>query len=187
MTETAAPLHLEDLAVGQRFTSPSHTMEAEEIKAFAAAYDPQPFHLDEAAADASFFRGLAASGWHTAAVTMRLLVEGGAPLANGIIGAGSEVTWPRATRPGDVLTAVTEIVEIKPSRSRPERGLVTLRTETLNQRGEVVQVMTSRVVVWQRGARRIAALTTQNGRRAWHRPLDPFSHREAETAQRLET
>jgi len=147
------PHFLEDLAVGQRFTSAAHTMETAEIKAFASAYDPQPFHLDEAAADDSLFRGLAASGWHTAAVTMRLLVEGGAPLAHGIIGAGSEVAWPRPTRPGDVLTAVTEIVEIKPSRSRPERALVTMRTETLNQRGEVVQVMTSKVLAWRRGAR----------------------------------
>lgn len=149
---TTPSFHLEDLAVGQRFTSPSHAMESDEIKAFAAAYDPQPFHLDDAAAEASFFRGLVASGWHTAAVTMRLLVDGGAPLANGIIGAGSEVAWPRPTRPGDVLTAVTEVLEIKPSRSRPERGLATIRTETLNQRGDVVQVMTSRVVVWRRGA-----------------------------------
>jgi acyl dehydratase len=143
-------LYLEDLSVGQRFTSAKRTLTTEAIKRFASEFDPQPFHLDEAAAEASLLGGLAASGWHTAATTMRLLVEGGAPIAGGVIGAGGEVTWPRPTRPGDELQVVSEIVEIKPSRSKPDRGIVTLRSETRNQRGEVVQIMTSKLVVPRR-------------------------------------
>ncbi len=143
-------LFLDDLEVGQRFTSGSHRLDAAEIKAFAGQYDPQPFHLDDAAAADSLFGGLAASGWHTAAVTMRLLVEGGAPFAGGLVGAGADVAWPRPTRPGDELTVVSEVVEIRPSHSRPERGTVTLRSETRNQRGEVVQTLVARLVVPRR-------------------------------------
>ena len=110
-------LYLDDLHVGKRFTSGSYLMEAARIKEFAAEFDPQPFHLDEAAAQASVFRGLAASGWHTAAVAMRLLVEGGLPFANGIIGFGGEIAWPKPTRPGDTLQVESEITEITPSRS----------------------------------------------------------------------
>jgi acyl dehydratase len=143
-------LFLDDLEVGQRFTSGAHRLDAAEIKAFAGQYDPQPFHLDEATAADSLFGGLAASGWHTAAVTMRLLVEGGAPFAGGLVGAGAEVAWPRPTRPGDELTVVSEVVEIWPSRSRPERGMVTLKSETRNQRGEVVQTLVARLVVPRR-------------------------------------
>jgi len=145
-------LYLDDLHVGQRFESDKHLMTAEEIKRFARDYDPQPFHLDEESATGTFFGSLAASGWHTAAVTMRLLVKGGAPVANGVIGAGAEVAWPRATRPGDELHVVSEIVDIKPSRSKPDRGIVVVRSETLNQRGEVVQVLTSKLVVPRRPA-----------------------------------
>ncbi len=145
-------LYLEDLSVGQRFTSASHTMTADAIKAFAQQFDPQPFHLDEAAAEASFFHGLAASGWHTAAITMRLMVEAGLPLAGGLIGAGGELTWPRPTRPGDVLHVESEVLAVTPSKSKPERGFVTVRTRTLNQNGEVVQDMTSRMLVWKRPA-----------------------------------
>lgn len=145
-----AKLYLEDLAVGQRFESGSHEMTADAIKRFAAEFDPQPFHLDEVAARDSLFGGLAASGWHTASVTMRLLVEGGAPIAGGVIGAGGDITWPQATRPGDVLRVTSEIVEIRPSRSKPHRGMVTVRSETRNQRGETVQIMVSRLVVPRR-------------------------------------
>jgi acyl dehydratase len=141
-------LHLDDLSVGQRFTSASHTVDAAQIKAFAHEFDPQPFHLDEEAASASLFKGLAASGWHTAAITMRLLVGGGAPIAGGIIGAGVELAWPRPVRPGDVLTVESEVVAI--TRSRPDRGTVVLRSETRNQNGETVQVLTSRLVVPRR-------------------------------------
>ena len=116
-------LYLDDLQVGQRFTSRTHRVDEAEIKAFASQFDPQPFHLDENAAKASLFSGLVASGWHTAAMTMRLLVEG-LPLAGGVIGAGGELSWPRPTRPGDILLVEIEIVEIVPSRSRPDRGVV---------------------------------------------------------------
>ncbi len=143
-------LYLEDISVGQRFESATHLMTVEDIKRFAAAYDPQPFHLDEEAAKKSLFGSLAASGWHTGAVTMRLLVEGGAPIAGGVIGAGGEITWPRPTRPGDELQVFSEVTEIVPSRSKPDRGIVTFRSETRNQRGEVVQVLTSKLVVPRR-------------------------------------
>jgi acyl dehydratase len=142
--------YFEDLAVGQTFGSGRLRVDEEQIKAFAAAFDPQPFHLDEAAARASLFGGLAASGWHTAALTMRLLVEGGAPIAGGIVGAGGEIAWPRPTRPGDELTVVSEVLDVTPSRSRPDRGMVTLRSTTLNQNGEAVQVLTARLVVPRR-------------------------------------
>jgi acyl dehydratase len=145
-------LHLDDLSVGQRFTSASHAVDATQIKAFAQEFDPQPFHLDEEAAAKSLFGGLAASGWHTAALTMRLLVDGGAPIAGGIVGAGGEIAWPRPTRPGDVLTVESEVLEVTPSRSRPDRGMVTLRSTTLNQHGEAVQVLTARLVVPRRPA-----------------------------------
>jgi acyl dehydratase len=151
MTEDRERLYLDDLAVGQRFASGPHALDAGQVKAFAATFDPQPFHLDEAAAASSLFGGLAASGWHTAAVTMRLLV-GSVPLAGGVIGAGGEIAWPRPTRPGDVLTVASEVLEVTPSRSRPERGTVILRSETRNQRGEVVQTLTARLVVPRRPA-----------------------------------
>jgi acyl dehydratase len=154
---TQGKLYLEDLAVGQRFTSVRHLMTAEDMKRFAREFDPQPFHTDEEAAAKSFFGGLAASGWHTAAVTMRLLVEGGAPIAGGVIGAGGEIAWPRATRPGDELQVVSEVMDITPSRSKPDRGIVTVRSETRNQRDEVVQVLTSKLVVLRRPAPSAAA------------------------------
>lgn len=143
-------LTLDDLSVGQRFTSGSHALDAAEIKAFAAQYDPQPFHLDDAAAKDTLFGGLAASGWHTVAITMRLLVQAGLPLKGGIIGSGGTIEWPRPTRPGDVLTVESEVLEIKPSRSRPDRGTAVVRSETRNQRGEVVQVITMKLVVPRR-------------------------------------
>jgi acyl dehydratase len=143
-------LYLEDLHVGQRFTSGTYLMEESRIKEFAAEFDPQPFHLDEAAARASVFQGLAASGWHTAAVAMRLLVTGGLPLANGFIGVGGEIAWPRPTRPGDTLRVESEIVEIVPSRSKPNQGIVTMRNTTLNQNGEPVYIFTAKTLVFKR-------------------------------------
>jgi acyl dehydratase len=143
--------YFEDFAPGQKYRGATRLrVEAERIKSFAAEFDPQPFHLDEEAANASLFKGLAASGWHTAAITMRLLVGGGAPIAGGIIGAGVELAWPRPVRPGDVLTVESEVVAITPSRSRPDRGTVVLRSETRNQDGEKVQILTSRLVVPRR-------------------------------------
>jgi acyl dehydratase len=146
----AQRLYLEELSVGQRFTSGTHAVDAAQIKAFAAQFDPQPFHLDDDAAKGTLFAGLAASGWHTAAITMRLLVGSGLPIAGGIIGSGGEVAWPRPTRPGDILHVVSEIEEVTPSRSRPNRGMVRVRSETRNQRDEVVQVLISKLVVPRR-------------------------------------
>src|SRR5215467_991497 len=111
-------LFLEDLRVGQRFSSAAHTIDAAQIKAFAVQFDPQPFHLNGEAAKPTLFGGLAASGWHTAAITMKLLVESGLPLSGGIIGSGGEISWPKPTRPGDTLYVASEIEEVTPSRSR---------------------------------------------------------------------
>ncbi|KRC20714.1 MaoC family dehydratase [Acidovorax sp. Root217] len=153
MTDTIAatqPLYLEDMTVGRRFTSGEHAMDAEQIVSFARQFDPQPFHLDDAAAKGTLFGGLAASGWHTAAITMRLQVTTGLPVAGGIIGASGDVAWPRPTRPTDVLHVVSEVMETNPSRSKPDRGMVTVRSETLNQHGDVLQVSTVRIVVPRR-------------------------------------
>ena len=150
MPDAPDVLYLDDLRVGQRFVSGSLTVDAAQIKAFAAQFDPQPFHLDEASARNTLFGGLVASGWHTAAMSMRLLVDGGAPLAGGLVGAGGEIAWPKPTRAGDSLTVETEVLDITPSRSRPDRGMVTLRSETRNQRGEVVQRSTMKLVVPRR-------------------------------------
>jgi acyl dehydratase len=143
-------LYLDDLRVGQRFTSGSYLMEETRIKEFAAEFDPQPFHLDEAAAGASIFKGLAASGWHTAAVAMRLLATGGLPFANGLVGVGGEIAWPRPTRPGDTLSIESEIVEITPSRSKPDRGIVTVQSTMFNQNQEEVYRLTARLLVPRR-------------------------------------
>lgn len=143
-------LYLDDLAVGQQFSSGRHTIDEAQIKDFAGQFDPQPFHLDGEAAKASLFGGLVASGWHTAAITMRLLAEGGLPIANGVIGTGGEINWPRPTLPGDTLSVTSVIEEITPSRSRPDRGIVRVRSETRNQRDEVAQVLISRLVVLRR-------------------------------------
>ena len=147
------PIYLEDLTVGRRFTAGPVTVTEEEIIAFASRYDPQPFHTDPAAAAAHpLFQGLAASGWHTAALTMRLLVDGGLPLAEGSIGAGGEIRWPQPTRPGDVLTVTSTVEAVMPSRSRPDRGMVRVRSETRNQHGETVQVLVSTVIAFRRPA-----------------------------------
>jgi acyl dehydratase len=145
------PLYLDDLRVGQRFTSGTYRMESSAIQAFAAEFDPQPFHLDEAAAQASVFRGLAASGWHTAAVSMRLLVSS-VPFAHGIIGVGGEIAWPIPTRPGDTLRVESEIVDIVPSRSKPNQAFVTVKNTTVNQNGEGVYVFTVKLLVFKRAA-----------------------------------
>jgi acyl dehydratase len=150
--EQTGPLYLDDLRVGQRFVSQSRIIEAAEIKRFAVEFDPQPFHLDEEAAENSPFGGLVASGWHTAAITMRLLVDGGAPIAGGIVGVGGELTWLKPTRPGDVLQIHSEVAEIRLSQSRPDRGVVTIRSETRNQRNETVQVFVARLLVPRRPA-----------------------------------
>ena len=144
-------LYLDDLEVGQEFTSGTHPLDADQIIAFASQFDPQPFHLDPEAARESFFQGLAASGWHTMAITMRLLVDS-MPFAQVIIGAGGEISWPRPTRPGDILRVKSRITEIRPSRSKPDRGMVLVNSLTLNQAGEVLQDFSARLVVFRKEA-----------------------------------
>ncbi|CAM3953059.1 MaoC-like domain-containing protein [Bordetella tumbae] len=145
-------LYLEDLEPGQRFPGTTRIrIEESRVTAFAAEFDPQPFHLDERSARASIFRGLAASGWHTAAVTMRLLVDSEFKPAGGIVGAGvDELRWPRPVRPGDELRVESEVLEVRPSKSRPEQGLVKVCTTTFNQDDEVVQTSVSNLVVLRR-------------------------------------
>ena len=143
--------YLEDFAVGQSFGSGRLRIDKDRIKTFAAEFDPQPFHLDEEAARDTIFRGLAASGWHTAALTMRLLVEGELKPAGGIIGTGfDEFRWPQPVRPGDELRVESEVLEVRPSQSRPEQGLIKVRTTTLNQNGEAVQVAIGYLLVPRR-------------------------------------
>ncbi len=143
-------LYLEDLQVGARFTSREMRVEEAAIREFAQQFDPQPFHLDHAAGAATLFGGLVASGWHTAAMTMRLLVDGGLPFAGGLIGMGANIEWPKPTRAGDVLHVVSEILAVVPSRSRPDRGSVKIRSRTLNQRGEAVQIAETKVLAMRR-------------------------------------
>jgi acyl dehydratase len=145
--------YLEDFVVGQVFGSGRLRIDAERIKSFAAEFDPQPFHLDESAARHTIFRGLAASGWHTAAMTMRLLVDSEIEPAGGIVGAGfDEFRWVRPVRPGDELRLESEVLDVRPSKSRPEQGLIKVRTTTLNQNGEAVQVLIANLVVPRRPA-----------------------------------
>jgi len=146
-----AKLYLEDLAVGQVFISETHELDEASVKAFAMQYDPQPFHLDEEAARETLFGGLAASGWHTAAITMKLLVAS-MPIANGIIGAGGELSWPKPARPGDVLRVTSTVMDITPSRSKPDRGVVALRSETRTQNDDVVEILSSKIFVFRRPA-----------------------------------
>jgi acyl dehydratase len=143
-------LYLEDLQVGQRFVSGTHRIDEEQIRAFAEQFDPQPFHLDPVAAKTTLFAGVVASGWHTAAMTMRLLVDSGLPIAGGIVGAGGEIAWPNPVRTGAVLQVESTILELRPSRSRPDRGVATVRSETRNQLGEVVQVFVAKLIVPRR-------------------------------------
>jgi acyl dehydratase len=144
--------YLEDFAAGQVYGGASRArVEPDRIKSFATEFDPQPFHLNEDAAHASLFRGLAASGWHTAAMTMRLLVESDLQPADGIIGAGfDELRWPLPVRPGDELRVESEILEVRPLKSRADRGVVKMKTTTLNQRGEAVQVSVGNIFVPRR-------------------------------------
>jgi acyl dehydratase len=143
-------IYLEDVAVGQKFGSGRARVDAAAIKAFAAEFDPQPFHLDDEAAKDSFFRGLTASGWHTAALTMRLLVTGDFQPAGGIVGASNAISWSRPVRPGDELRVESEVLEVRPSNSRPHQGLVKLRSTTFNQNDEPVQELIANLIVPRR-------------------------------------
>ena len=143
--------YLEDFSPGQKFGSGRLRVERERIKSFAAEFDPQPFHLDEEAARTSLFGGLAASGWHTAALTMRLLVESELKPAGGILGAGfDEFRWPRPVRPGDELHLESEVLEVRASKSRPGQGVIKVKTTTLNQNGEAVQISIGNLIVPRR-------------------------------------
>jgi len=143
--------YLEDFSVGQVFNSGRLRVDKEAIVAFAKQFDPQPFHLDEEMARLSRFGRLVASGWHTAALTMRLLVDGEFRPAGGIIGAGfDQLSWPRPVHPGDELRTRSEVLEVRPSKSRPDRGLIRLRTTTLNQNDEAVQVYVGNLIVPRR-------------------------------------
>lgn len=144
-------LYLDDLVVGQTFSSDEYTLNAEQIIAFAREFDPQPFHTDPEVAKASFFRGHAASGWHVMAITMRLLVQS-IPLADGIIGLGGDVSWPHPTRPGDRLHVDSDIVHITPSRSKPDRAVVQVRSQTINQDGQVVLEVVAKLMVLKKAA-----------------------------------
>jgi acyl dehydratase len=143
---------LEDFAVGQVYTAGPVRVSADDIKAYARQFDPQPFHTDEASAQSTFFQGLVASGWHTASLTMSLVVQA-LPIAGGVIGGGvDELRWPKPLRPGDELRLEGEIVEVRPSKSKPGQGLVRVRTTTLNRAGEAVQTMIANLIVPRRPA-----------------------------------
>jgi acyl dehydratase len=149
MTERAR-LYFDDLQRGQRFVTASRIVHEDDIIRFAREFDPQPFHLDREAAARSLFGGLVASGWHTAAITMRLLVDSGPPFAGGILGVGGEMSWSLPLRPGDTLEVHSEVLDLTPSRSKPDRGVVTLSNETRNQRGQIVQTFVARLIVPRR-------------------------------------
>ena len=145
--------YLDDFGVGQVFRSGRIRVEADRIKSFAAEFDPQPFHLDPEAATHTFFRGLVASGWHTAALTIRLLVDSELKPAGGIIGLGfEELRWPRPVRPGDELSLQAEVLQVRPSQSHPEQGLIKIRVTTLNQTGEAVLTQVGTLLVRRRAS-----------------------------------
>lgn len=142
--------YLEDLTAGDRFESGPDTVTDEGIINFAREFDPQPFHVDLIAAEKSIFQGLAASGWHTAAITMRLFVQA-TNFAEGAIGLGvDELRWPNPVRPGDALRVEVEILDLRESRSKPGYGIIRIRNVTTNQRGEIVQTMFANAMVPRR-------------------------------------
>ncbi len=143
--------YLEDFEVGQTFNSGRIRIDADRIKSFAAEFDPQPFHLDEKAATDSIFGGLAASGWHTAAITMKLMVESDLKIAGGFIGTSfEELRWSLPVRPGDVLRVESEVLEKRALKSRPNQGVIKVRNTTLNQNNETVQVLVGNLFVLRR-------------------------------------
>ena len=147
----AAPLYYDDLSVGQVFAAKTLRVSADDIKAFARQFDPQPFHLDEAAAQKTMFGGLAASGWHTAALAMRLMVESGPPIAGGIIGNGiDELRWLRPVRPDDELRVNCEVLEMRVSKSRPTQGWVRMRNTAVAQDGVAVMSFIANLTVPRR-------------------------------------
>jgi acyl dehydratase len=144
-------LYLEDLSAGDRFESESYEITDENIVAFAEHYDPQPFHLSDESAQDSFFESLAASGWQVGSITMRLIAKS-LPIASGVIGGGVTLRWLTPTRPGDVLHVETEILEVIPSKSKPDRGVVKIHAKTINQNGETRQTFDSSLLVFRASA-----------------------------------
>jgi acyl dehydratase len=175
LQNASTALYLDDLSVGQRFSSAPLTVTADAIKAFAREFDPQPFHINEEAAERTFFGRLAASGWHTAALTMRLNVEGGLPIAGGIVGAGGEITSPTPLRAGDVIHVESEVVAVAPSRSRPDRGMVTISSRTLNQDGAAVQIVTMKLLVFRKRSMQPKQLALAKHRSSWSTSIFPTS------------
>lgn len=149
-TEDPKELYLDDLYVGQRFISGTYRVDEDRMKAFAAEFDPQPFHLEDEAARRSIFQGLAASGWYTAAISMGLIVRGPLRLGNGMIGLGVEAEWPTPTRAGDTLRVESEVIEITPSRSKPDRAVVKVRSTTLNQDNKPVEIAVAKLLVFRK-------------------------------------
>lgn len=143
-------LWLDDIRVGDRFKTDEYEISGQEIVDFAQQFDPQPFHLNDQTAVDTFFKGLAASGWHTAAITMRLLVTSGIPITAGIIGASVELAWPSPTRAGDILHVELTVMSVKISKSQPDRGFVTVAYNTVNQDGEIRQRTTTNLLVFKR-------------------------------------
>ena len=144
--------YFEDVRVGQRFDSEPYEISEAAIVAFAREFDVQPFHMDHAAADESVFSGLAASGWHTAAIAMRLFTTGPLRFVGGAVGLGvDELRWPVAVRPADQLRLTTEILDVRPSRSKPEYGILRIRNVLVNQSGEIVLSYTANAMVRRRG------------------------------------
>lgn len=148
----SGPFYLEDLYVGRRFVSGTQQLTTERIIEYARQYDPQPFHTDPVAAKDTFFKGLVASGWHTAAVSMRLLLDSGLDIAGGMIGAGVEIQWPQPTQPESIIHVEVEVLESRPTKSRPDKGIVKIRSETKTSTGEIVQVLTANLLVPRRNA-----------------------------------
>ena len=152
-------LWIEDIEVGSAFRTGEYGVTREDVIDFARKYDPQPFHLSETAADRTFFEGLAASGWHTAAITMRLVVTSGPPIATGIIGASVDLTWPSPTRVGDVLHVELSVADVGSSRTNPSRGFITVIYDTVNQHGDVRQHTTAKLLAFTRSGGRAAQLS----------------------------
>jgi acyl dehydratase len=152
--DTPPARYLDDMKTGLRFAGKVRVVREREIIAFARRFDPQPFHIDTSLADQTLFGGLIASGWHTAAMTMRLLLEA-FPIGEGTIGLGGEVTWPNPVRANDSIHIEGEVSAVKPSRSHDDRGIVTVRAETKNQNGEVVQAMTANLLVFRRKSKSV--------------------------------
>ena len=157
--------YFEDFEPGQIFRGATRfRLDRQAVTDFATRYDPQPFHLDDEAAKATIFGGLAASGWQTAAITMRLLVDSDLKVAGGLVGAGmEELRWPRPVRPGDELRIEAEVLSVRESKSRPHQGIIRVRNTTLNQNGEPVQICVSTLIVPRRSAGAVKAAAMESG------------------------